>query len=74
MECIGEGFVNYADFVVPRAITSAMRKVEFHVIDETEVAKHEKHNTNRMIKMKLDLKIDGVKNLMLNTDTLEQKI
>lgn len=27
-----------------------------------------------MIKMKLDLKIDGVKNLVLNTDTLEQKI
>ncbi len=29
---------------------------------------------NKFVKMKLDLKIEGVKNLVLNTDSLEQKI
>jgi hypothetical protein len=26
------------------------------------------------VKLKLDLKIDGIKNIVLNTDTFEQKI
>lgn len=33
VECIGEEFSTYSDFVMPRATVSAMRKVEFHVID-----------------------------------------
>ena len=29
---------------------------------------------NRIVKLKLDLKIEGVKNIVLNTDHLAQKI
>jgi hypothetical protein len=29
---------------------------------------------NRFVKMKIDLKIDGIKNIVLNTDSLEQKL
>lgn len=29
---------------------------------------------NRIVKLKLDLKIEGVKNIILNTDHLTQKI
>ena len=29
---------------------------------------------NQFVKLKLDLKMDGVKNIVLNTDSLEQKL
>lgn len=75
VECIKEQFINYSDFVFKMAADSVNKKVEFQVIDETEIEKPSKNpNMNRFVKMKIDLKIDGIKNIVLNTDSLEQKI
>ena len=72
--CLKENFVVYSDFVFPQAIAAANRKIEFTVIDETETKEIKNPNKNNLVKMKIDLKIDGVKNIVMNTDTLTQKI
>lgn len=72
--CLKENFVVYSDFVFPQAIAAANRKIEFTVIDETETKEIKNPNKNNLVKMKIDLKIDGIKNIVMNTDTLTQKI
>jgi hypothetical protein len=44
------------------------------IIDEMETQKQQNTKGHKYVKIKLDLKIDGVKNLVLNTETFEQKI
>ena len=44
------------------------------IIDEMETQKQQETAGHKYVKVKLDLKIDGVKNIVLNTDTFEQKV
>lgn len=39
-----------------------------------ETAKQQETSAHKYVKVKLDLKLDGVKNIVLNTDTFEQKV
>jgi hypothetical protein len=39
-----------------------------------ETQKQQETSGHKYVKVKLDLKIDGVKNIVLNTDTFEQKV
>lgn len=39
-----------------------------------ETAKHQETSSHKYVKVKLDLKLDGIKNIVLNTDTFEQKV
>lgn len=49
-------------------------KVDCKIIDETETAPESKA-VSKMFRMKLDLKLNGgMKNIVLNTDSLERKI
>lgn len=75
VECLRSGFEVYSDFVMKKVLEAVNRKVDFKVIDETDSQQPKKNpNMNKLVKMKLDFKIDGVKSLVLNTDHLEQKI
>lgn len=57
------------------AQAAVLRKVDLQVIDETDTQKEGNNpNMHKFVKLKLDLKIDGVKNIVLNTDTFEQKL
>jgi len=51
-----------------------MRKIDIQIIDELETQKQQNTKDNKYVKIKLDLKLDGVKNLVLNTETFEQKV
>lgn len=44
-----------------------MRRVDIQIIDEMETQKQQNTKDHKYVKIKLDLKIDGVKNLVLNT-------
>ncbi len=51
------------------------RKVFSQILSEYETPKEEENKSmNRIVKVKLDLKIEGIKNIILNTDHLAQKI
>jgi hypothetical protein len=39
-----------------------------------ETQKQQDTANHKYVKVKLDLKIDGIKNIVLNTDTFEQKV
>jgi hypothetical protein len=69
-------FALYAQHIYPHVLQSANRKIEFTIIEEGDVAKAEnlKKNKHSYAAYKLDLKVDGIKNLVLNTDNLAQKI
>lgn len=66
----------YAEKIYPLVIQAANRKIELTIIEEGDTAKADKLNKNKhsYASYKLDLKVDGVKNLVLNTDHLAQKI
>ena len=51
-----------------------MRKVDVQIIDEMQTQKQQNTSGHKYVKIKLDLKIDGIKNIVLNTQTFEQKI
>ena len=55
---------------------AAARKREFTIVEEGDTAKAEslKGKKHNYAAYKLDLKVDGIKNLVLNTDHLAQKI
>jgi hypothetical protein len=54
---------------------AAMRPVDVQIIDELDQEKGSKKGLmHNFVKLKLDLKLDGVKNIVLNTDTFSQKI
>ena len=59
-------------------IQAANRKVELTIIDEGDTSgkstQNLKVNKHNYAAYKLDMKIDGIKNLVLNTDHLAQKI
>ena len=58
-----------------RAKDAALRPVDVQIIDELDQEKEGKKNLmHNYAKLKLDLKIDGIKNIVLNTDTFSQKI
>jgi hypothetical protein len=71
-----ENFLMYAEHIYPLVINSANRKIEFTIISEGDVSKAEalKKTKSNYASYKLDLKVDGVKSLVLNTDHLAQKI
>lgn len=51
-----------------------MAKVDYKMVDETETIP-EGRQQSKFVKLKVDLKLNGgIKNLILNTDTLERKI
>lgn len=66
----------YAEHIYPLVLKSANRKIEFTIIEEGDVSKAEalKKNKNSYAAYKLDMKVDGIKSLVLNTDHLAQKI
>lgn len=74
-----ENFLMYSDFVFDKMIMAANRKIELTVIEEGDTSgkntldplKIKKHN---YAAYKFDMKVDGVKNIVLNTDHLAQKI
>jgi hypothetical protein len=73
---IKEKFAGYAELIYPFVLQSASRKIELTIIEEGELSKAEnlKKNKHNYAAYKVDLKIDGVKSLVLNTDNLAQKI
>ncbi len=49
---------------------AALRPVDVQIVDELDKEKNNGKNLmHKYVKLKLDLKIDGVKNIVLNTDT-----
>ena len=75
VEVMKENFVVYSDFVFEKAYEAAMRPVDVQIIDELDKEKEGKKGLmHNYAKLKLDLKIDGIKNIVLNTDTFSQKI
>ena len=53
---------------------AAIRKIDVQVIDELDTEGNQNTASHKYIKLKIDLKIGGLKNLALNTDTFEQKL
>lgn len=75
VEVMKENFHIYSDFVFERAMDAALRPVDVQIIDELGKEKEGKKGLmHNYAKVKLDLKIDGIKNIVLNTDTFSQKI
>ena len=75
VEVLKENFSIYSDFVFERAMEAAIRPVDVQIIDELDKEKEGKKGLmHNYAKLKLDLKIDGIKNIVLNTDTFSQKI
>lgn len=75
VECLKENFSVYSDRVFHFCYLAAARKVYAQILNEYETPKEEENKCmNRIVKVKLDLKIEGVKNIVLNTDHLTQKI
>lgn len=75
VEVMKDKFSIYSDFVFEKAMEAAMRPVDVQIIDELDNEKAGKKGLmHNYVKVKLDLKIDGVKNIVLNTDTFSQKI
>lgn len=70
------GFLPYAELIFPVLMMAADRKIEFTILEEGDVSKKEsmKGSKHNYAAYKLDMKVDGVKNLVLNTDNLAQKI
>ena len=65
-----ERFSIYSDFIFQRAHEAAIRPIDMQVIDELDKEKNTAKDPNhKFVKLKLDLKIDGVKNIVFNTDT-----
>lgn len=71
-------FIMYSDYIFEKMMQAAGRKIELTIIEEgdtsgkgIETLKTKKHN---YAAYKLDMKVDGVKNIVLNTDHLAQKI
>lgn len=65
----------YSDQVFHFAYLAGARKVYSQILNEYETPKEEENKSmNRIVKLKLDLKIEGIKNIILNTDHLAQKI
>ena len=71
--CLKQDFAPYAEAVLPRILEAAGRKVDFRVVNEGD-SEEPKNAKNQYVKMKLDFKIDGMKDLVLNTDSMEQKL
>lgn len=75
VEVMKENFAMYSDFVFERAMTAALRPVDVQIVDELDKEKTGKKGLmHNFAKIKFDLKIDGIKNIVLNTDTFEQKV
>ncbi|CAM6005252.1 unnamed protein product [Sphagnum balticum] len=75
VDVLKERFAVYSDFIFERAMEAARRNSSVQIIDEIDTQKQTKNpNMHKFVKLKLDLKIDGIKNLVLNTDTFEQKL
>lgn len=71
--CLKQNFM-YAGRIIDRVVHGIMAKVDYKMVDETETVP-EGRQQSKFIKLKVDLKLNGgVKNLILNTDTLERKI
>jgi hypothetical protein len=74
-ECLKESFNIYSDQVFHFCYLAGARKVFSQILNEYETPKEEENKCmNRIVKLKLDMKIEGVKNIILNTDHLAQKI
>ena len=74
VEILKGEFSAYSDLVFQFAHAAAIRKIDFQIIDELDTEKNQKTANHKYVKIKLDLKIDGMKNFVLNTDTFEQKL
>lgn len=71
--CLKQNFV-YANRIIDRMVHGIMAKVDYKMVDETETVP-EGRQQSKYIKLKVDMKLNGgIKNLILNTDTLERKI
>ena len=73
-EVLGEEFAGYTDSIFPGVYESAARRIDVQIIDELETQKQQDTSGHKYVKVKLDLKIDGVKNIVLNTDTFQLKV
>lgn len=75
VEVMKENFSVYSDFIFERTMEAAMRPIDVQIVDELEKEKGSKKGLHHnFAKLKVNLKIDGTKHIVLNTDTLEQKI
>lgn len=73
-EVLGLEFAGYADSIFPGVYEAAARRIDVQIIDELETQKQQETSGHKYVKVKLDLKIDGVKNIVLNTDTFQLKV
>lgn len=71
-----ENFLHYSEHIFPLIIEAANRKIELTILEEGDNSKAAdlKGSKHNYAAYKLDMKVDGVKNLVLNTDHLAQKI
>lgn len=74
VEVLKADFAVYSDAIFTGVYEAAARKIDVQIIDEIDTQKHQDTSSHKYVKIKLDLKIDGVKNIVLNTDTFEQKV
>jgi hypothetical protein len=74
VEVLKEEFLGYSDSIFTGVYEAAARKIDVQIIDELETQKQQDTSSHKYVKVKLDLKIDGIKNIVLNTDTFEQKV
>jgi hypothetical protein len=74
VEVLKEEFTIYSDYIFQLALQAASHKIDVQVVDESDFKKDNGNPMHKYVKVKLDLKIDGVKSVVLNTDTFEQKV
>ena len=74
VEILKGDFAVYSDPIFTRVYEAAARKIDVQIIDEIDTQKHQDTSSHKYVKVKLDLKIDGIKNIVLNTDTFDQKV
>lgn len=69
-------FLPYSEHIFPLLMQAANRKIELTILEEGDSSKAAslKGSKHNYASYKLDMKVDGVKNLILNTDHLAQKI
>ena len=74
VEVLKGEFAAYSDAIFTGVYEAAARRIDVQIIDEMETQKQQDTSSHKYVKVKLDLKIDGIKNIVLNTDTFEQKV
>lgn len=74
VEVLKGDFAVYSDAIFTGVYEAAARRIDVQIIDEMETQKQQDTSSHKYVKVKLDLKIDGIKNIVLNTDTFDQKV